>query len=227
MTPLNTDFSAVQYILWDNDGVLVDTEQYYYEAGRMVLEAIGIALSVSQFKERSLRLGHSVFDVAREAGCSEEECATLRARRDTLYDNFLRSAALLIPGVSDVVKRCAARFRMCIVSSSMKPNFHAIHSRTGDLLSYFDFQLLNGDYPRAKPHPDPWMVAVNRFNAAPHQCLVIEDSPRGIQAAKAANIRVVAVESRFFTATDLAPYLETTDRCLSSIAALPALLGIR
>lgn len=224
--PLNGEFSNIHYLLWDNDGVLVDTEQFYYEAGRIVLSEIGITLSVEQFKEHSLRLGNSVFDVARDAGCTEDQCAGMRAQRDVLYAKFLDSAELLIPDVPKVVQCCANQFKMCIVSSSMKPNFHAIHARTGDLMSYFSFQLLNGDYPRSKPYPDPWLAAMKQFDAEPHQCLVIEDSPRGIQAAKAAHMSVIAVESRFFTKDDLLPFLSPTDYCIEQIRDLPTILGI-
>ena len=221
-----TDFSTIKYLLWDNDGVLVDTEQCYFAAGRQVLKEVGIPLTMAQFKEISLERGQSVFDVATEQGISDAQRQTLREKRDRLYSEYLHTENIFIPGVDEVVATCAAHFDMCIVSSSMKNNFYEIHARTNNLLSHFRFQLLNGDYPRSKPHPDPWLAAMNRFNATPFQCLVIEDSPRGIQAAKAAGMRVVAVTSRFFDEQTLAAHLTSTDHCISHIRQLPALLAL-
>ncbi|MBN2716812.1 MAG: HAD family phosphatase [Deltaproteobacteria bacterium] len=219
-------FSQIKYLLWDNDGVLVDTEQYYFAAGCQVLSEIGIRLTQAQFRETSLRMGQSVFDLASAHGISNEQLRLLRKKRDSLYSDFLRTEDILIPGVEEVVTQCAAHFKMCIVSSSMKNNFFEIHSRTGNLLSFFAFQLLNGDYPNSKPHPDPWLAAMKRFEATPEQCLVIEDSPRGIQAARAAGMTVVAIESAFFKAPDLHPYLSPADHCISNITELPNLLGL-
>ena len=222
---LNTAFKAIKYLLWDNDGVLVDTEQFYFASGQQVLEENGIPLTMAQFREISLEQGQSVFDMAADYGISDARRHAMRQERDRLYSAYLQSENILIPGAREVVATCAAHFRMCIVSSSMKNNFYEIHARTGNLLSYFEFHLLNGDYPRSKPHPDPWLTAMSRFNASPKQCLVIEDSPRGIQAATAAGMAVVAVASRFFNEQALLPHLTLSDHCISSIRDLPELLG--
>ena len=223
----NATLKKIKYLLWDNDGVLVDTERFYYEAGRRVLNETGITLTMAQFSEISLCQGQSIFDVAAAQGVSAAQCGVLRRKRDALYSEYLQNEDILIPGVEAVVAKCASRFQMCIVSSSMKNNFFEIHARTGNLLSWFAFQLLHGDYPRSKPHPDPWLTAMRRFSATPEECLVIEDSPRGIQAAKAAEMPVVAVESRFFREKDLRPHLAATDFCISDIrSGLLEVLGI-
>ena len=225
-TKKQEDLSRIRYLLWDNDGVLVDTEQFYFRAGQQVLGEIGVSLSQTQFREVSLRRGESVFELARTRGISDAQRRALGRQRDALYSAYLHSENIRIPGVEQAVATCATHFKMCIVSSSMKNNFFEIHERTGKLLSYFSFQLLNSDYPRSKPHPDPWLTAMARFGATPEQCLVIEDSPRGIRAARAADMTVVAVESHFFKAVDLHPYLSSSDYCIPRIDKLPTLLGL-
>ncbi|MBN2525950.1 MAG: HAD family phosphatase [Deltaproteobacteria bacterium] len=223
---MNPNYSKIRFLLWDNDGVLVDTERCYYAAGQQVLAEIGVALTPELFKDVSLLHGKSLFDIAADHGLSTRQCLELRHRRDQLYSAMLHTENIFIPGVDGVIKHCAAHFRMCIVSSSKKNNFYEIHSRTGNLLSYFEFQLLNGDYPRSKPHPDPWQKAMDRFQAHPDECLVIEDSPRGIQAAKRAGIGVIAVESRYFNDSELRSYLNASDFSIKRIIDLPKLLGL-
>jgi beta-phosphoglucomutase-like phosphatase (HAD superfamily) len=74
----------VEAILWDNDGVLVDTECLFYESTRRTLARIGIALSLDQFLELSMRQGRSAFKLATERSWNEEQIADLKRERDLL-----------------------------------------------------------------------------------------------------------------------------------------------
>jgi beta-phosphoglucomutase-like phosphatase (HAD superfamily) len=81
----------MQTILWDNDGVLVDTEGLYFRATQEVLRTVRIDLTTGQFKEISLRRGESTFVLAAERGISADEIARLRAERDRRYAELLGS----------------------------------------------------------------------------------------------------------------------------------------
>ena len=206
---------AIEFLLWDNDGVLVDSEQLYYQASAEILATLGVELDHARFAELSLHSAQGVFQLAP----SEDEAA-LRERRNARYDELLAAAEdLVIDGVREVVSALAGSYRMAIASSSRPEHFHTIHARTG-LLEHFEFALVKGDYARAKPHPDPWQAAMARFGARPEQCLVIEDSPRGLQAAVAAEIRCVVVPSPFVGQHDW----PGAHAVMTSIAELPALL---
>ena len=77
-------------VLWDNDGVLVDTEGLYFRATQTVLATVGIHLTPEQFIDISLRQGQSTFKLAAEQGIPAETIARLRAERDRLYVGFLQ-----------------------------------------------------------------------------------------------------------------------------------------
>jgi beta-phosphoglucomutase-like phosphatase (HAD superfamily) len=79
----------IEAVLFDNDGVLVDTEQLYFEAARVTLAEIDIRLSLEIFQEISLRQGRSVMDLAAERGLDATECTRLRKRRDERYAESL------------------------------------------------------------------------------------------------------------------------------------------
>jgi HAD superfamily hydrolase (TIGR01509 family) len=81
---------------------------------------------------------------------------------------------------------------MGIVTSSRSDHFALIHQRTG-FLPYFRFVLTAGDYSRSKPDPDPYLRAIERSGVERDECLVIEDSERGLIAATAAGIRCIIV----------------------------------
>src|SRR4029079_9112318 len=80
------------------------------------------------------------------------------------------------------------------VTSSEPAPFARTHARTG-LLSHFELVLAQGDYARSKPEPDPYLRAVERLGVAGDRCLVIEDSERGLRAAKAAGLRCWGIPS--------------------------------
>ena len=69
---------------------------------------------------------------------------------------------------------------MAIVTSSRRVHFDAMHTRTG-LIPYFDFVLAREDYALSKPDPEPYLAAMKKSGCGPEECLVVEDSPRGLR----------------------------------------------
>ena len=89
----------IKAILWDNDGVLVDTEQLYYEATRDVMASTGIALSEEQYKDLFLLQGRGAWHLAAEKGISPEEIERLREERNDVYSRGLTRSSLAMAGV--------------------------------------------------------------------------------------------------------------------------------
>ncbi len=174
-------------ILWDNDGVLVDTERWYFQATREILAEIGIDLTEALYFKHFLASSGGVWPIAAARGVGEAEIESLRRRRNERYRAYLELQPLVIPGVRDVLESLRPHFKMGIVTSSRRDHFETIHRRSG-LLEFFDFALTLEDYARAKPEPDPYLAGIARTDCAPAECLAIEDAPRGLAAACAAGI---------------------------------------
>jgi HAD superfamily hydrolase (TIGR01509 family) len=183
-------------VLWDNDGVLVDTEGLYFRATQMVLATVGIHLTPEQFIDISLRQGQSTFKLAAEQGISTEKIAYLRAERDRIYAGFLKTESCLIEGVEDALRLLHGRVRMGVVTSTRRQHFEITHARTG-LGKYLAFVLTLEDYHHTKPHPDPYLTAINRYGLQPDQCIVVEDSERGLAAATAAGLECLIVRTEW------------------------------
>ena len=181
-------------ILFDNDGVLVDTEHFYFRANQEALAGVGIDLDAAAYVELFLREGRGAWHLARERGLGPADIDALRAARDRRYFELVGSADVVIPGVAAIVPALARRYRLAIVTSSEPGPFARTHARTG-LLEHFEIVLAQGDYARAKPEPDPYLRAVERLGVAGDRCLVIEDSERGLRAAKAAGLRCWVIPS--------------------------------
>lgn len=181
---------ADRAILWDNDGVLVDTEKVFFEANRRALAALGVGARWGDFEEISLRRGESLLSLA---GLDGEDLRSLYARRDALYSELLGTEEITIAGMGELLGRLAPRFRMGIVTSSHRDHFELIHARSG-LLRHFAFHVVREDYSLGKPHPDGYLAGIQRTGLPPDRCVAVEDSPRGVASARAAGLEVV-----FFT----------------------------
>ena len=183
-------------ILWDNDGVLVDTEGLYFRATQTVLQTVGVNLTVDQFKEISLRRGESTFILATEAGVSDEEVARLRTVRNRLYADLLRAQSCVVDGAEEVLRALHGRVRMGVVTSSRRDHFEIAHSKSG-LPKYLDFIITHEEYKNSKPHPESYLMAMARYGLQPEECVVVEDSERGLAAATAAGIKCLIVLSEW------------------------------
>lgn len=208
-------------VLFDNDGVLVDTEPLFFRATQELLATAGVAIDAEVYREISLVRGASVFELAEVRGCSGREISDLRGKRDARYAELIRAGVEVLPGVRSTLRRLDGIRPLAIVTSAERWDFDEVHSQTG-LLGHFEFVLASGDYPRHKPHPDPYLAAAARFGVAPERCLVIEDTERGLAAAHAAGMTCIAIPQALSRASDFT----RAARVLESMEELAEVLGL-
>ena len=182
----------IRAIFWDNDGVLVDTEKLYFQATRELLQRAGVTLTEALFRRISLQEGRSAFDLALEKGFSQQQIDRLHEERNRRYTELVEEGVRILDGVEETLAKLSGRVLQAIVTSSRRAHFDAIHAGTG-LRSHFDFILTREDYLLSKPDPEPYRLAVSRSGFHPEECLVVEDSERGLRAAFAAGIRCIVV----------------------------------
>ena len=190
-----------RFILWDHDGVLVETEPWYFEATRQTIAELGVDLAHSAYL-RDMARGRPAWDRARALGVAEATIDRHRDRRNALYQHFLQTEDIEIPGVVPALRSLARRYSMAIVTTSKKPDFELIH-REREIVSFINFVLAKGDYARSKPEPDPYLTALERFAADRNEAVVVEDSERGLRAAVAAGIDCIVVANEFVKGQDL------------------------
>lgn len=211
----------MDWIFWDNDGVLVATEDLYFQASAEALGLVGIDLDLADFRTISLQRGESVFQLANHTDLGAWTIDTLRAWRDRRYSDLLAAGAPLQPGVITTLEALRGKVRMAIVTSSRRHHFEAIHRHSG-LLPYFEFCLVREDYHHSKPHPEPYRLALDRSGALPDRCLVIEDSPRGAEAALGAGLQCVVIPGTM----NAGSRFHHSCRAIESLAEIPGLLGL-
>ncbi|MBU1099686.1 MAG: HAD family phosphatase [Bacteroidetes bacterium] len=179
-------------IFFDNDGVLVDTEKYYFQATKEILSEVGIHITRDDFIKYFLKQSKGAWHLVKAKGYSDSAIANLRERRNELYNELLKKENLIIPGVEKTIKTLAKDFKLAIVTSSRADHFNTIHQST-NILSYFNFILTREDYKNSKPDPEPYLLAHQKSGLTKNECIIVEDSERGLEAAKAANIDCIAI----------------------------------
>ena len=192
------------HLLFDHDGVLVNTEPLYLQAIQEQLATLGITLRETDYIQ-NMAVGADPWALARAAGCDEAMVDQLRDARDARYQQLLRTRPITIEGVDGLIAELAEHFQLAIVTTSRDVDFDLIHaldgqqrtSTTPDVVRHMDFILKRSHYQNSKPDPQPYLLALSRFGIESSQALVIEDSERGLRSAVAAGIDCAAIYHPF------------------------------
>ncbi|MEV7130719.1 HAD family hydrolase [Streptomyces sp. NPDC093260] len=209
-------------ILFDNDGVLVDSEPISNRLLAAYLTELGHPTSY----EDSLRdyMGsamHRVHDLVLERTgrrLPEDFDDVFHARVFAAFERELKP----VPGVAEVLEKLTADgVPYCVASSGSHERIRVGHRTTGLDRWFEDERIFSSqDVGRGKPAPDLFLYAAARMGVAPDRCLVIEDSPLGVQAALAAGMEVYG-----FTAMTPAERLAGAGQLFSDMGQLADLLG--
>lgn len=208
-----------RFLLFDHDGVLVDTESWYFRAGERALAEVGVRLDEDQYRY-DMTHGLGTWGRARRQGVPDEVVDRLRVLRDRYYQEYLRTEPIEIDGVVEVLDALSERVRMAIVTTAKRVDFDLIHEHRR-ITRRMEFVLTREDYQHAKPDPEPYLLALQRFGAVPEEALVVEDSPRGLASAVAAGVECAVVANRFMDGLDFSGATYRIDR----LAQLQGLIG--
>ncbi|HXW03618.1 MAG TPA: HAD family phosphatase [Vicinamibacterales bacterium] len=180
-------------VIFDMDGVLVDTEPLHLLAANRVLAPCGVQITD---EENSAFLGwtEAAFWQAIVARFGlPDDPAQYQAKRAECFLDLVREGPRVVPGVRAVLEALRARgTRLAVASSSDARVIRQVLS-SGSLAEYFDVIAAGDEVSRSKPDPEIFLLASERLGIAPPECLVFEDSPNGIRAALAAGMRCVRV----------------------------------
>jgi pseudouridine-5'-monophosphatase len=206
------------HVIFDLDGVLLDTEPLYTQATARVAARFG---KVYDWVVKAECIGRGTLEAAaiivEALGLPVSPAALVRERDEILIRLF--AGARPMPGAEDFSRALAARGIPLAIATSTEEALFAVKAAPHRAwLSMFQ-AVVCGDDPRvarAKPAPDIFLAAAEDLGAAPAECLVLEDSPFGVAAARAAGMRVIALPD---PAMDRARYAQA-DRVAESFAEL-------
>jgi HAD superfamily hydrolase (TIGR01509 family) len=179
--------AATRCILWDNDGVLVETESLFRKATERSLKEFNIAFQTDLFEEVYSAGGLNFIEYL----CGQNELSSqIISQRDSTYKWMLENSSIEVEGLSEVLSQLAKSFRMGIVTGSTLEVLQIQHRHT-TLLNHFDFIVTSEEYDNPKPNPEPYRRAIERYGLQTSTTLVIEDSTRGLLAAQEAGLTAI------------------------------------
>jgi beta-phosphoglucomutase family hydrolase len=179
-------------VLWDLDGVLVDTAPFHFQAWQELFRSVGKGFDDADFRRTfGLRNDAILRDILGELMPAEE--ARLAHRKEELYRAKADGRVKAMPGAIGLLRRLRQEGRKtAIVSSAPRENVRVLLRSLG-LEKMFEAVIAEEDAPRGKPDPQGFLLAAEKLGVAAAECVVIEDAPGGVEAAKRAGMRCIGV----------------------------------
>nr|XP_017248341.1 PREDICTED: (DL)-glycerol-3-phosphatase 2 isoform X3 [Daucus carota subsp. sativus]XP_017248343.1 PREDICTED: (DL)-glycerol-3-phosphatase 2 isoform X3 [Daucus carota subsp. sativus] len=220
MTTPEPSSKSITHVVFDMDGLLLDTEKFYTEVQEMILARYNKTFDWSL---KAKMMGMKAIEAAKvfvnETGISDSLSAEdfLVEREETLQKLFPTTD--LMPGADRLIRHLHAnKVPICVATGSKKYHYELKTQRHQELFSLMH-HIVNGDDPevkQGKPAPDIFLAAARRFEGGPvdpKKVLVFEDAPSGVLAAKNAGMSVVMVPDPRLDSS----YLDTADKILKSL----------
>lgn len=209
---MNFDYKFA--ILWDMDGVLVNTGEYHYAAWKQTFDELGIPFSKEQFRATFGMNNAGILEIIYERKLPSEQERQISERKEKLFRDAVKGNAKLLPGIAEALENFSAwKLKQAIASSAPPKNIDVLVQEL-HIGKYFNAVVSAYDMP-SKPDPAVFLRAAQQLDVEPENCTVIEDAVAGVEAAKNADMKCIAV-----TTTNTATALSKADLVLGSLAGL-------
>lgn len=213
--------SKIEAILFDLDGVVVNSSQYHFRAWREAFSKLGIRITREDiFRLEGLNGKGIISTILKQKGYNldEEIIQKVYNYKKEVFDKIY--VIEFIPGIIDFLRAIKRKnIRTALISGSSSENVEKVLKR--GIRSMFDVVVSGDAGIPTKPNPDPYLIGIKKLKADPKYSVAIENSPLGIRAAKAAGLKCYALS------TTLPPdYLKEADKTFSSIEQLGKYLRI-
>jgi len=178
--------------IFDCDGTLADTMPLHYRAWKRLVEELGGSFSEELFYQLGGKPTEQILELLRdEYALNVGDTYSAARRKEEYFVQTIHEIGPIEP-VLQVVRRWHTIKPLAVASGGFRRNVEMTLDTIG-IRPLFDVVVCVEDYARGKPFPDAFLEAARRMNVAPENCLVFEDSPLGLQAARAAGMQCVFV----------------------------------
>lgn len=188
--------TAPQAVIFDVDGVLVDSYQAHFESWQLACRECGLEMTQGQFIATFGRTSREIIvDLWGHQVATPAAVAKLDDRKEALFRELLNRNFPGMDGAADLIDSLDhAGFRLAVGSSGPPDNVYLVLDQL-QRRKFFHAIVTGVDVQRGKPDPQVFLLAAQRAGVAPQRCVVIEDAPAGVAAAHAAGMKCVAIAS--------------------------------
>ncbi|MFI0975482.1 HAD family hydrolase [Streptomyces sp. NPDC021093] len=185
--------SPIELVIFDCDGVLVDSERICVKVDARITAELGCAFTEAEIIEKFVGSSDEVYTaaVAERLGRTLEE--GWRLPYEHLYEEAFAAELTAVDGIGEILDRLTrSATPFCVASNGRHQDIRRSFGLTSLARHFTDDRIFSAtDVPRGKPAPDLFLHAARSLGVAPERCVVVEDSPYGVQAARAAGMRVL------------------------------------
>lgn len=185
----------ISTVIFDMDGVIIDSEPIYFQIEQELFREVGLELSR---EEHSTYVGRSdLWETVSKKYNLDVDLNEIHSKEKSRYLEIISNSFDQGPidGVKERIKELASDdIKLVLASSSEMKNIELVLTKF-DLLDYFDLRVSGANLETSKPHPEIFLKAAEMADSVPKNCLVIEDSTNGVRAAKAANMKCIGFKN--------------------------------
>lgn len=180
-------------LIFDMDGTMIDNMQYHYQAWRVFLKEHNLELNDEELRDEIRGTNREIMGRLFGSEVPVEELDQMGDYKEALYREIYRPHLQLIKGLLPFLRKTVrAGISMAIATSANQANIEFVVNGL-ELRPFFKVVVSSEEVDRGKPYPDTFLEAAHRLHFPADQCIVFEDAPTGIEAARRANMKAVAL----------------------------------
>jgi beta-phosphoglucomutase family hydrolase len=201
-------------IIWDMDGVLVNTGEYHYQAWKQTFDELDVPFSKEQFRETFGMNNSGILEIICGEKLPPDQEARISEHKEELFREAVKGNAKLLPGVGKALKNFSEWDLSQAIASSAPPKNIEVLVKELEIGKYFDAAVSGFDIP-GKPDPSVFLKTARQLSVESKRCVVIEDAVAGVEGAKKAGMKCIAV-----TTTNTPDALSKADLIFDSLEEL-------
>src|SRR5215813_8141193 len=193
-TPLLMSDNHKRAVIWDLDGTLIDSSHLHWEAWQKVMEDENIALTYEQYVADFGKRNDEILRGRLGADLPDEFVARVSLAKEEVYRDLIRTKGLnILPGAASWLERLKAEgWSQALATSAPRGNIDAVFAALG-IEKFFDAVISSEEVKAGKPEPDVFLAAAAKMDVEPRDCIVVEDAPAGVEAARRAGMKSIGV----------------------------------
>jgi HAD superfamily hydrolase (TIGR01509 family) len=199
---VQTPFPSIRAVVFDLDGLMLNTEDIFDHAGRELMQRRGMEMSEEIHHQMLGRRPHEAFQILKDMTGIQDEITDLMHETREIFDAYAAHHLDTMPGLFELLEMIETRATPKAVATSSPRSYMTTLLSRFDLLQRFVTTLTAEDVTHGKPNPEIYLTAAARLDVHPSEMLVLEDSETGTRAAAAAGAFAVSVPNRHTACQD-------------------------